>query len=171
MIPRRTSSIPKEDVVFPRLLFCDVRCYQVCCRGSQAGRRHSHVLPGLSLALLGAPRCTRWPLNRSSKLRDLTTLGFWSNNSRTLPEAPSAKNTFCWCGGRSCPGEGNDNDNGEGEEDTQGHENGTGKGNGKWMGRGKARWLRTESGNGRARRRQWKKGSGSGRETMKGKVL
>jgi hypothetical protein len=31
----------------------------------------------------------------SSKLWDLTTLGFWSNNSWTLPQAPSDKNTFC----------------------------------------------------------------------------
>jgi len=50
--------------------------------------------PGL---VVGAPRCTWWPLHRSSELWDLTTLGFWSDNSQTLPEAPCDKNTFCWC--------------------------------------------------------------------------
>jgi len=39
----RTSSIPKEDVVFPRMLYCDSRC--------------SRTLPGLSRALPGALLC------------------------------------------------------------------------------------------------------------------
>ena len=34
---------------------------------------------------------------RYSQLWDLTTLAFWSDNSQTLPEAPSDRNTFCWC--------------------------------------------------------------------------
>ena len=52
-------------------------------------------LPGLSPALLGAPRRTWRPLHRSSKLWDLTTLGFWSDNSQTLQEAPRDQNTIC----------------------------------------------------------------------------
>ena len=32
-----------------------------------------------------APRCTWRPLHQSSQLWALTTLGFWSNNSQTLP--------------------------------------------------------------------------------------
>jgi len=38
-----TSSVPKEDVVFPRMLYCDSRC--------------SQTFPGLSLALPGALLC------------------------------------------------------------------------------------------------------------------
>jgi len=43
MSSRRTSSVPKEDVVFPRILYCDSRC--------------SQTLPGLSPALPGALLC------------------------------------------------------------------------------------------------------------------
>jgi hypothetical protein len=40
MSSRRTSSVPKEDVAFPRMLYSDSRC--------------SQMLPGLSPALPGA---------------------------------------------------------------------------------------------------------------------
>jgi hypothetical protein len=43
MSSRRTSSVPKEDVVFPRMLYCDLRC--------------SQTITGLSLALLDAMLC------------------------------------------------------------------------------------------------------------------
>jgi hypothetical protein len=43
MCSRRTSSVPKEDVVFPRMLYCDSRC--------------SQTLTGWSLALPGALLC------------------------------------------------------------------------------------------------------------------
>jgi hypothetical protein len=43
MSSRRTSSVPKEDAVFPRMLYCDSRC--------------SQTLPGLSPALPGALLC------------------------------------------------------------------------------------------------------------------
>jgi hypothetical protein len=43
MSSRRTSSVTKEDVVFPRMLYCDSRC--------------SQTLTGLSLALPGALLC------------------------------------------------------------------------------------------------------------------
>jgi hypothetical protein len=43
MSSRRTRSVPKEDVVFPRMLYCDSRC--------------SQTLTGLSLALPGALLC------------------------------------------------------------------------------------------------------------------
>jgi len=102
MISRPTRNVPKEGVL-PRLLYSDSRCSQACSqrtqacgRRSQACPRRSQVLPGLWSALPGAPRYTWRPLHRSSKLRDLTTLGFWSDNSQTLPEAPSDQNTFCW---------------------------------------------------------------------------
>jgi hypothetical protein len=51
MSSRRTSSVPKEDVVFPRMLYCDSRC--------------SQTLTGLSLALPGALLC-----NASHRLGD-----------------------------------------------------------------------------------------------------
>jgi len=43
MSSRHTSSIPKEDVVFPRMLYCDLRC--------------SQTLTGLALALPDALLC------------------------------------------------------------------------------------------------------------------
>jgi hypothetical protein len=43
MSSRRTSGVPKEDVVFPRMLYCDSRC--------------SQTLTGLLLALPGALLC------------------------------------------------------------------------------------------------------------------
>jgi len=49
MSSRRTSSVPKEDVVFPRMLYCDSRC--------------SQTLTGLSLrsqALCYATRPVAW---------------------------------------------------------------------------------------------------------------
>jgi len=83
---------------FPRLLYSDSTCSQFCSRHSQACGRHSQacgwrsqVLPGLWLAIPSAPWCTWGPLHRYSKLWDLTTLGFWSDNSQTLLEAPSDK--------------------------------------------------------------------------------
>ena len=36
MISRRTSSVLKEDVVFPKLLYSDSRCCQTCRRHSEA---------------------------------------------------------------------------------------------------------------------------------------
>jgi len=110
MIWRCTSHVPKEDV-FPRLLDGDSTCSRACSPRSEACGRRSwacprssqvlqglwSALPALSPAVPGAPRCTWRPLHRSSKLWDLTTLGFWSDNSLTLPEAPSDQNTLCWC--------------------------------------------------------------------------
>jgi hypothetical protein len=43
MSSRRTSSVPKEDFIFPRMLYCDSRC--------------SQTLPGSSPALPGALQC------------------------------------------------------------------------------------------------------------------
>ena len=97
MISRLTSSVPKEDVGSPRLLYSRLRC-------SLALRQRSQVIPGLLSALPvlspvipGASRCTWRPLRRSSTLWDFTTLGFSSDNSQTLPEAPSEILTSCWC--------------------------------------------------------------------------
>jgi len=80
MISRCTSSIPKEDVVLPRLLYCDLRCSQNwrwhsqnwrwrsqtcrwrsqdCHRRPHACRQRSQVLPGAPKVLSGAPRCSQ----------------------------------------------------------------------------------------------------------------
>jgi len=79
MISRRTSNVPKEDVIFPRLLYSDSRCSQACrrrsqtcrrrsqaCRRrSQTCRRRSQVLPGAPKVLSGAPRCSQIYHNHS----------------------------------------------------------------------------------------------------------
>ena len=51
MISRVTSSIPKEDVDFPRLLYCDSRCSQTGCQCSEAcclrtQASHPHIQAG-----------------------------------------------------------------------------------------------------------------------------
>jgi len=78
MIFRRTSSVSKEED-FPRLLYCDSRCSQTCCRRSYTCHRRTQVLPGLSSAhpglspaLPGAPRCTQSSLWRSEVLPNLS---------------------------------------------------------------------------------------------------
>ena len=48
MISRCTCSIPEENLVFPRLLYCDLRRSQTCHRRSQVLPGLSQVLPGLS---------------------------------------------------------------------------------------------------------------------------
>jgi len=55
MISRPTSSIPKEDVVFPRLLYCVLRCSQTCRRCSQTCLPCSQVHSMISPALRGVP--------------------------------------------------------------------------------------------------------------------
>ena len=103
MISRRTCSVPKEDVVFPRLLYCDSRCSQTCSRCSQVCHRRSQVLPGLSSALPGLSlalpvtlKAGRNALLRSDTLLKLTHLSLHSTSSQTLLKASSDKNTFCW---------------------------------------------------------------------------
>jgi len=83
MIPRHTSSV-REDV-FPRLLYSHSMCSQSCGQRSQACHQCSQVIPGFCSALPGAARSTWRPLYWSSNLWDLTTLGFCSDNSQTLP--------------------------------------------------------------------------------------
>jgi len=87
MISRRTSSIPKGDSFSPRLLYSDSRCFQAW----------QPVLPVLSPVHPGDFRSTWRPQCRPNQLWDLTTLGFWSDYSQTLPEAASDIITFCWC--------------------------------------------------------------------------
>ena len=64
MISRRTCSVSKEDVL-PRLLYCDSRCSQSCCRHYQTCRRHSQALPGAPNVLSAAPRCAQTYHNHS----------------------------------------------------------------------------------------------------------
>jgi len=61
MIAWRSSSICKECIAFPWLLYCDSRCSQNCCQHSQTCQWHFHLLagliwtlPDLSLVLSGA---------------------------------------------------------------------------------------------------------------------
>jgi len=63
MISRCTSRVPKEDVLFPRLLYCDSRCSQTCCRRSEAcyqhtetGRQQSQTCRRSSQGLSRAPK-------------------------------------------------------------------------------------------------------------------
>jgi hypothetical protein len=65
MISWCTSSIPKEDGVFPRLLNCD-------SRGSQTYHQRSQAFPGVSSALPGALWHTESSLWRSEVLPNLT---------------------------------------------------------------------------------------------------
>jgi len=72
MISRTTSSVPKDNVVFPRLLYCDSRRSQTCPRHSQvlpglssALSGLSPVLPGAPKVLSGAPRCSQTYHNHS----------------------------------------------------------------------------------------------------------
>src|SRR5258705_6270142 len=96
MISSRTSSIPKEDVVFPRLLYCDSRCSKTYRRRSQVCPRRSQVLPGLSSALPGLSpalpvtlKAGRNALLGSDTLLKLTHLSLHSTSSQTLLEASS----------------------------------------------------------------------------------
>jgi len=57
MISRHTSSVHK-DVVFPRLLHCDLMCTLTC-------RRRSLVLPGAPNVLSGSPMCSQTYHNHS----------------------------------------------------------------------------------------------------------
>jgi len=103
MISRPTWSIPKEDVVFPRLLYCDSRCTQTYCWRSQVCRRRSQVLqclssalPGLSPVLLVTLKAGINALLGSDTLLKLTHQSLHSTSSQTLLEAFSAQNSFCW---------------------------------------------------------------------------
>jgi len=64
MISRRTISVPKEDV-FPRQIYCDLRCSQSCRRRSQTCPQHTQVLPGAPKVLSGAPRYSQTCHNHS----------------------------------------------------------------------------------------------------------
>jgi len=103
MICRYTISIPEGDIVLLRLLHCDLRWSQTGHRCCLALSGLLSVLPGAHWLVVGAsrfdastPRCTWRPLHWSSQLRDMTIMGFWSDNSQILPEGPRDKNALCW---------------------------------------------------------------------------
>jgi len=77
MISRLTSNVPKEDVVFPRLLYSDSRCSQAC-------RWRSQVLPGFLSAL---PDLSSALPDLSSALPDL--LSALPGLSPAIPGAPN----------------------------------------------------------------------------------
>jgi hypothetical protein len=97
MISRRTSSVPKGDVVLPRLLYCDSRCSQSYRRHSQVCPRCSQVLPGMSSALPVTLKAGRNALLGSDTLQKLMHLSLHSTSSETLLDCSSDWNTFCWC--------------------------------------------------------------------------
>jgi len=108
MISRRTCNVPK-DVIFPRLLYSDSRCFQACRWRSQVLPGLASALPGLSFAhpglssappdvlsalpglwsaltdmlpaLPGAPRCTQCSLRRSEVFSNLSQLLPWHSCS------------------------------------------------------------------------------------------
>jgi len=63
MISRRTSSIPKEDVVFPTLLYCDSRCSPRLVTGTL------RLVVSAPSLVTGAPRCFLGHLEFSPVLR------------------------------------------------------------------------------------------------------
>jgi hypothetical protein len=89
MISRRTSSVPKDAVVLPRLLYCDLRCSQICHQHSQICRRRSQVLPGWLLALPVSLRAGKNALLGSDTLPKLMHLSLHATSSQILLEAPS----------------------------------------------------------------------------------
>jgi len=68
MISRHTSSIPKEDVVFPKLVYSDFRC-------SQASPQRSQVLPGLSWGNIGQAVFVN--MIASMNLFTISNVAFW----------------------------------------------------------------------------------------------
>ena len=87
MISMCTCNVPK-DVIFPRLLYSDSKCFQACRWRFQVLPGLSSALPGLSLslpdlslalpgsspALPGAPRCTQCSLRHSEAISNLSQL-------------------------------------------------------------------------------------------------
>jgi len=80
MISRHSSSNYKEDVVYPRLRYCELKCsqrcqwhiqacrrcsqancqhFQPCCRHSQGCCWHSQLLPGAPRVHSGTLRCSQ----------------------------------------------------------------------------------------------------------------
>jgi len=86
---RHTISVPREDDVFPRLLYSDSRCSQTCCWGYQAWCQGFQVLSGLLSALPsllpvlpGAVRCTQSSLWHSEVFLNLSqSLPLYSSTS------------------------------------------------------------------------------------------
>jgi len=94
---------PGLSFVPPKFVLSTATFFQSCCECFHAGGHHSEVVSSLwpdpwcpPILLAAAPRCTWSPLQRSRKLWDLTLLGFWSDNSQTLRNAPSEHTAHCW---------------------------------------------------------------------------
>jgi len=105
MISMCTSSSAKEDVVFPRVFYCDSRCSQTCRRRFQVCCRHSQVIPGLlsarpclSPVFTVTVKATRNALLGSDTLLKLMHLSLPSTSSQIILYASSDLNTLCWCG-------------------------------------------------------------------------
>jgi len=83
MISRRTSGVPKEDVVSPRLLHSDSRCSETCRQGSQACRCCSQACRGRWQACCWRSRACCW---RSQACHQFSQACHW--HSQVLPGAP-----------------------------------------------------------------------------------
>jgi len=116
---RQTRSVHKEDDAFCRPLYLHSRCSQAYLVHFQMLPGLLLLLPGLLLVLTcllpvppGAPlvitspstsslhflstyRCTGQLLHRSSHLWDLTTLGFWFDNSEKIQWQSSILLMYC----------------------------------------------------------------------------
>ena len=105
MFSRITSSVSKEDV-FPRLIYCDSRCFQTCHRCPDACRRYSQACRWGSLVLIDAPkvlsgtqRCSQTDHNHSHGtpvpvIRDLSYSKDWLEcppRVRFTPEIDASK--------------------------------------------------------------------------------
>jgi hypothetical protein len=96
MNSRHTSSVPKEDVLFPTLLYSDSSYFQTCrwhtqdcCRRPQVYCRRTLVLPSLSPAHLVTLKADWNALLWSDTLLKLTHQNLHSTPSQTPLEASS----------------------------------------------------------------------------------
>jgi len=113
-----SSSVSKEDVVFPRLCYGELLCSKACSQRSQACHQCSPVCPMSSPALRDVPHPTafthsvllfpsswipvtlkdsRSVLLVSDTLLKLTHLRLHCTSSQILLETSSDSNKFCWC--------------------------------------------------------------------------
>jgi len=103
MIARRTGGILKDDVVFPRLLYCDSRCSLTCRRRSQVHPKFSPAPRDVAIMIRLSPmvllyqsseirvtlKAGRNALLGSDALLKVTHLSLHFTSSQTLLEASS----------------------------------------------------------------------------------
>jgi len=118
MISPRTSVVPNEDRVFPRLLYSDSRWSKLVAGTPCLVVSARSLVAGAPSLVISAPRCSQTCCQRSDSCHRRSQVlpgapeghcigpvisGIWplwdsgSDNSQTLPETPSDSITFCWC--------------------------------------------------------------------------